>query len=308
MVDLAIMIEGQNGLNWKRWQAIVKLVEDLGFYGLFRSDHFTNGRPPDLDSLELWTSLTWLAGNTKRIQFGPLVTPFSVRHPAMTARMAAAVDDLSGGRLTLGLGAGWQEREHHKFGFDLLPIKERFDRFEEGIQVVRGLLQQADPLTFHGRYYQLMEAQVLPRTQRPGGPPIIIGGNGKGRTLTLAARYAAEWNAIFLKPDQYQTLNSDLDHKILSAGRELTAVKRSLMTGLVFGADEASLERAINSRGTASAEELRQRGVIVGTPAAVVDQIGALVSAGVQGLMLQWLDLDDLVGLEALAKTVLAQI
>lgn len=308
MVDLAIMIEGQNGLNWKRWQAIVKLVEDLGFYGLFRSDHFTNGRPPDLDSLELWTSLTWLAGNTKRIQFGPLVTPFSVRHPAMTARMAAAVDDLSGGRLTLGLGAGWQEREHHKFGFDLLPIKERFDRFEEGIQVVRGLLQQADPLTFHGRYYQLMEAQVLPRTQRPGGPPILIGGNGKGRTLTLAARYAAEWNAIFLKPDEYQTLNSDLDHKILSAGRELTAVKRSLMTGLVFGADEASLERAINSRGTASAEELRQRGVIVGTPAAVVDQIGALVSAGVQGLMLQWLDLDDLVGLEALAKTVLAQI
>lgn len=308
MVDLAIMIEGQNGLNWKRWQAIVRLVEELGFVGLFRSDHFTNGRPPDMDSLELWTSLTWLAGNTKRIQFGPLVTPFSVRHPALTARMAAAVDDLSGGRLTLGLGAGWQEREHQKFGFDLLPIKDRFDRFEEGIQVVSGLLQQAEPLTFQGKYYQLTEAQVLPRTQRPGGPAILVGGNGKGRTLMLAARYASEWNGIFLKPDEYQRLNSNLDHKILAAGRELTAVKRSLMTGLVFGVDQASLERAIHSRGNASAEELRQRGIIVGTPAEVIDQIGALTAAGVQGIMLQWLDLDDLAGLEALAKSVLPKV
>lgn len=308
MVDLAIMIEGQNGLNWKRWQTIVQLVEELGFYGLFRSDHFTNGRPPDLDSLELWTSLTWLAGNTQRIQFGPLVTPFSVRHPSMTARMAAAVDDLSGGRLTLGLGAGWQEREHQKFGFDLLPIKDRFDRFEEGIQVVRGLLQQADPFTFHGKYYQLMEAQVLPRPQRPGGPPILIGGNGKGRTLSLAARYASEWNAIFLKPDEYQTLNSELNYKILAARREITAVKRSLMTGLVFGVDQASLERAIYSRGNAGAEELKQRGIIVGTSEAVIDQIGALSTAGVQGIMLQWLDLDDLAGLEALAKFVLPKV
>jgi len=308
MVDLAIMIEGQNGLNWKRWQIIVRLVEELGFYGLFRSDHFTNGRPPDMDSLELWTSLTWLAGNTKHIQFGPLVTPFSVRHPALTARMAAAVDDLSSGRLTLGLGAGWQEREHHKFGFDLLPVKERFDRFEEGVAVVSGLLQQAEPLTFNGKYYQLMEAQVLPRTQRPGGPAILVGGNGKGRTLRLAARYASEWNAIFLKPDEYQDLNSNLDYKILSAGRELTAVKRSLMTGLVFGIDQASLERAIHSRGSASPEELKQRGVIVGTPTAVIDQIGVLTAAGVQGIMLQWLDLDDLAGLEGLAKTVLPKV
>lgn len=308
MVDLAIMIEGQNGLNWKRWQTIVQLVEELGFYGLFRSDHFTNGRPPDLDSLELWTSLTWLASNTQRIQFGPLVTPFSVRHPALTARMAAAVDDLSGGRLTLGLGAGWQEREHQKFGFDLLPIKERFDRFEEGIRVVSGLLQQAEPLTFHGKYYQLTEAQVLPRTQRPGGPPILVGGNGKGRTLTLAASYASEWNAIFLKPDEYQALNTTLNHKILAAGRESKAVKLSLMTGLVFGVDQASFERAIHVRGSASTEELKQRGVIVGTPNAVIDQIGALSAAGVQGLMLQWLDLDDLAGLEALAKTVLPKV
>lgn len=116
MLEIAIMIEGQNGLNWPRWQRIVRLVEDLGFAGLYRSDHYTNASPPDLDSLELWVSLTWLAAHTKRIEFGPLVTPVSFRHPTMTARMAAAVDDLSGGRLTLGVGAGWQEREHTNYG------------------------------------------------------------------------------------------------------------------------------------------------------------------------------------------------
>ena len=96
-MDIAIMVEGQNGLNWQRWKKLAAAVEDLGFYGLYRSDHFTNNSSPDKDSLELWVSLTWLASNTRRIQFGPLVTPFSFRHPAITARMASAVDDLSGG-------------------------------------------------------------------------------------------------------------------------------------------------------------------------------------------------------------------
>ena len=110
MLEVAIMIEGQNGLNWDRWRRIAGAVEQLGFVGLYRSDHFTNSRPPDTDSLELWVSLTWLAANSKRLEFGPLVSPVSFRHPAMTARMASAVDDLSGGRLNLGLGAGWQAR------------------------------------------------------------------------------------------------------------------------------------------------------------------------------------------------------
>src|SRR5512143_864255 len=161
-MDVAIMIEGQNGLNWPRWQAIVQVVEELGFAGLYRSDHFTNARPPDIDSLELWTSLTWLAANTERIEFGPLVTPFSFRHPSLTARMAAAVDDLSGGRLTLGLGAGWQEREHKLFGFDLLDMQGRFARFEEGMECVSRLLQSNEPVRFEGKYFRLDEAQVLP--------------------------------------------------------------------------------------------------------------------------------------------------
>src|SRR5664280_832355 len=146
MLEIAIMIEAQNGLTWPRWQNLAAAVEDLGFAGLYRSDHFTNAQPPDMESLGLWTSLTWLASHTRRIEFGPLVSPVSVRHPALTARMAAAVDDLSGGRLTRGLGAGWQEREHSLFGFDLLPLKERFDRYEEALEVITLLLKSDHPV------------------------------------------------------------------------------------------------------------------------------------------------------------------
>src|SRR5512141_2707618 len=119
-MEIAIMIEGQDGLNWPRWMRLVRAVEDLGFAGLYRSDHFTNAQGPEKDSLELWLSLTWLAANTRRIEFGPLVTPVSFRHPVFTARWGLQVDDLSNGRLRLGVGAGWQQREHHAFGFDLL--------------------------------------------------------------------------------------------------------------------------------------------------------------------------------------------
>ena len=137
-MEVAIMVEGQAGLNWQRWQRIAVAVEDLGFVGLYRSDHYTNMDPPDEDSLELWVSLTWLASHTRRIEFGPLVSPVSFRHPTMLARMASAVDDLSGGRLTLGMGAGWQEREHTNYGWDLLDIPGRFDRSMSELSASRG--------------------------------------------------------------------------------------------------------------------------------------------------------------------------
>lgn len=309
-MELAIMIEGQNGLNWPRWQRIVTAVEELGFAGLYRSDHFTNARPPDKDSLELWASLTWLADHTRRIRFGPLVTPFSFRHPALTARMAAAVDDLSGGRLTLGVGAGWQEREHELFGFDLLPPRERFERFEEGVWVLRQLLAANQPVTFTGQYYRLKEAQVLPAPLRGVHLPILIGGNGRKRTLPLAARYADEWNAIFLTPSAFRELNRYLEELIVQAGRQPAEVERSMMTGLVFGNDQAALEEKMQAYGGGGwkTEDLRARGLVVGTADEVLEQIHALREAGVQRLMLQWLDLDDLNGLEALASSVLAKL
>jgi F420-dependent oxidoreductase-like protein len=305
MLELAIMIEGQNGLNWPRWQRLAMAVEDLGFAGLYRSDHYTNASPPDLDSLELWVSLTWLASHTRRIEFGPLVTPVSFRHPTLTARMAGAVDDLSGGRLTLGLGAGWQEREHSHFGWDLLDVPLRFKRFEEGLEVIIRLLNSHQPVDFEGEFYRLKEAILLPRPQRPGGPPILIGGNGVRRTLPLVAEYASEWNANFIPPRRFAELNQHLDGLLSARGRAPASVRRSLMTGCHFGRDEAGVQRKLRGRSPA---ELRERGVVVGTASEVVEQLGQLAAAGVQRIMLQWLDLDDLDGLEAMAQSVLPQL
>ena len=306
MIEIAKMIEGQNGLNWPRWQRIVRAVEDLGFAGLYRSDHYTNANPPDEDSLELWVSLTWLAGHTQRIEFGPLVSPVSFRHPTMTARMASAVDDLSGGRLVLGMGAGWQEREHDHYGWDLLPIDERFARFTEGLEVVSRLLNNAEPVDFNGRYYRLHQATLLPRPQRPGGPPILIGGNGEKRTLPLAARFASEWNAVYIPPAEFARLNARLDELLRAAGRQPAEVRRSLMTGCIFGRHEAEVKRKVAQRtqGKRDAAKLRQNGLVVGTPAQMVEQFGQLTEAGVQRVMLQWLDLDDLDGLEAMAREI----
>jgi F420-dependent oxidoreductase-like protein len=310
MLEIAIMVEGQNGLNWPRWQRLARAVEDLGFVGLYRSDHFTNANPPDKESLELWTSLTWLASHTSRIEFGSLVTPVSFRHPALTARMAAAVDDLSHGRLWLGIGAGWQEREHQHFGFDLLDIPARFQRFEEGIQVIQRLLASDEPVDFEGRYYQMEEALVLPRPQRPGGPPILIGGNGKQRTLPLAARYAQEWNAVYLTAQKFKELSVHLDGLIVAAGRQAQEVRRSMMTGVVYAGNETRLNEKVAARtkSQGTAEDLRRRGVVTGTPAQAVQQLSELEEAGLQRVMLQWLELDDIDGLESFAARVLTQL
>jgi F420-dependent oxidoreductase-like protein len=301
-MDVAIMIEGQNGLNWPRWQRIVRAVEALGFAGLYRSDHFTNAGPPDLDSLELWVSLTWLAGNTSQIAFGPLVTPLSFRHPAMTARMAAAVDDLSAGRLTLGVGAAWQDREHEAFGFDLLPLRRRFDRFAEGVEVVTRLLRGDEPVSFEGKYFRLRGAIVLPRPTRSGGPPLLIGGSGPTRLLPLAARYADEWNATSGAFAKYGELSARFDALLERQGRRRQDARRSMMIGCVFGRTDAALSERLRGRSSA---DLRRRGVFVATASSAADDLRRFADLGLDRVMLQWLDLDDLDGLEALARAVL---
>ena len=310
MIEIAIMIEGQNGLNWKRWQSIAHTVEACGYAGLYRSDHYTNANPPDLDSLECWVSLTWLASHTNRIEFGPLVSPISFRHPTHTARMAAAVDDLSGGRLTLGIGAGWQEREHNKYGWDLLAKKDRFDRLEEGLEVITRLLNSDESVEYKGKYFQLTDAILLPRPNRPGGPPILIGGNGVMRTLPLVAKYAQEWNALFITPDELSNLNAKLDGYISLQGRHPDEVKRSLMTGCIFGKDPYQVEIKVKQRtgGERTVDDLRKRGVIVGTAAEIIEQCQELARIGIKRVMLQWLDLDDTAGLEAMADGILDEL
>ena len=304
MIEVAIMIEGQNGLNWSRWQRIARAVEDLGFVGLYRSDHYTNPETPDQDSLELWVSLTWLAGHTRRIEFGSMVSPVTFRHPTMTARMASAVDDLSGGRLTLGLGAGWLEREHHNYGWDLLPIPERFARFEEGLQVITRLFKSDQPVEFEGKYFQLHDAILLPRPARPGGPPILIGGTGPKRTLPLAAKYASEWNGNVINPAKYAELNAELSRLVVENGRDPASVRRSLTTNIFYGKDQAALDRRLATTSQTPAQ-LKERGILVGTGAEVREQLAEFEQAGAQRAMLQWLNMDDLEGLENLAKDIL---
>src|SRR5437868_5795110 len=292
MVAISIQIEGQDGLTWPRWKKLVAEVEALGFAGLYRSDHFTNGRPPDKAALETIVSLSYLAGNTQRVHFGPLVAPLSFRHPALLARQAAALDDLSGGRMILGVGAGWQEREHQLFGFDLGDISTRMARLEEGLEVITRLLKSDEPVTFEGRFFQLCGATLLPRPQRPGGPSILIGGNGFKRTLPLAARYATIWNGTFLTPNNFQQHSYALDELLRAAGRKPEDVRRTMMLTLFFGRDMEELDRRLSWRHhqpelankplNAVIETLSTGGrALVGTPDMLVKQIHSYANVGV---------------------------
>jgi F420-dependent oxidoreductase-like protein len=303
-MDICLMIEGQEGLTWESWKRIGHAAEALGFAGLFRSDHFTIPHRPNMDALELWTSLTWLASHTERIEFGPLVAPVSFRHPVFIARMGKDIDSLSGGRLTLGVGSGWQDLEHEMFGFPLLKGKGRFDRFEEGVDVIYRLLRESDPVTYDGQYYKLREAQLLPPPLALRRPPILIGGQGRTRTLPLAARLADEWNCVFQSPEGFQELSQYLDDLLTAEGRQPSSVRRSVMTNILFAPDLAGLKAKAEARGS-SLEAERQRPIIVGAGDEIVPQLEAYAQAGAERIMLQWLELDDLDGIASLAETVL---
>jgi F420-dependent oxidoreductase-like protein len=274
VIEIALMIEGQDGLNWDRWRKIARVAEDSGYVGLYRSDHFTNPSGVYKDSLECWTSLAWLATNSSRLVFGPLVSPMSFRHPSMLVRMAAAVSDLSGGRLQFGVGAGWQDREHTNYGYHLGGVPERMARFRESVQIMSHLLRSDEPLTFEGKHYTVREAVLLPRPQHH--VPIVIGGSGRQVTLPLVARYADEWNTGAKPPEQYRELNAHLDALLDKAGRPHSAVRRSVMTFI------------------------RDR-----TPEQVKEEVGALEAAGCQRVMLNWPRFDDTAGIAALAKALL---
>jgi F420-dependent oxidoreductase-like protein len=305
VLEVAIMVEGQEGVGWDRWRRLALAVEDLGYAGLYRSDHFPNKRTGIYrDGLELWSSLTWLAEKTSRLEFGPLVSPVSFRHPVITAWQASSVDNLAGGRLRLGLGAGWNEWEHETFGFDLLDTDRRFARFEEGLEVVTRLLRNAEPVSFDGEFYRLNDALLVPRSPRPGGTPVVIGGNGVRRTLPLAARYADEWNAVFLKAEAFVDLNARLDELVREAGRASEQVRRTLMTRVIFGRTEADVDRKLEGEW----RDHLPAAVLAGTAGEIVERLGHLSEAGVQRVMLQWLEVDDIDALEAMAHSVLPQL
>lgn len=307
MTQIGIMIEGSRGLNWARWKRLLQTAEDCGFQSVFRSDHFTNpAGEDDQDSLELWMSLAYAASHSKSIEFGSLVAPVTFRHPSMQARYAAAIDDLSGGRLTLGMGAGWQAREHQRFGLPFYDFATRYQMLEEALQVTKLLLRNETPFDFHGEHYQLEDAILLPRPARPGGPPILIGGNGPLRTLPLVAKYADEWNADALDLETYRARRATLRDYLAAEGRAADDVKHSLMTRVIYRQTQAQLDAFLHESGV-SQEEVAAGKMIVGTAAEVVDQIGARAEAGVERVMLRWLELDDMANLELLARDVLPQ-
>lgn len=302
-VQIGLMIEGQWGLTWERWRRLLRFAEERGFQCVFRSDHFTIG-PPDEDSLETWVSLTDAASQTKRIEFGPLVAPTTFRHPALTARMAAAVDDLSGGRLVLGLGTGWHEREHQQFGIPFHDLATRYAMLHEALEVTTRLFRSDTPVSYDGQHYPLREAILLPRPARKNGPPILIGGNGPKKTLPLVAQYADEWNGVYLSAQAFRDRNALLDGLLEARGRAKTSVKRSLMTQLIMGRNDAELAAKV-ALSPEPSDKLLEWNRIVGTPGAVVDQIGAYAEAGAQRLMLMWRDQTDYDGLDLLASRVL---
>ncbi len=318
-MDIGIQVEAQEGLTAERWARLARRVEELGLHGLWRSDHFISDMgPPDRPCLETWTSLTALAFLTTRIEFGTLVSPMTFRHPALLARMAAAVDNFSAGRLTLGVGAGWNEAEHRIYGIPFPPVGERIRRLEEGIGVIRALWA-GGPVTLDGQYFPLREATGYPLPRQDPGPKILLGGDGE-RMLRLIARTADEWNSTLGSPEAYRQRRDLLVSHCLEIGRDPDAIARSWMGGLCIGstpaevADRLAWSREFLANGATgpdlvriSVDDLVRDGAwVAGTPDQVARRLSAWGQVGVRRVMLQWFDLDDLDGLALVAEVARA--
>jgi alkanesulfonate monooxygenase SsuD/methylene tetrahydromethanopterin reductase-like flavin-dependent oxidoreductase (luciferase family) len=312
MVRISVQIEGAQGLTWAGWQTLVREVEAMGFAGLYCCDHFANPAPPDYDSLEVMTAMAYAASQSERMVLGTLVAPVSWRDPVMLARQAMAIDDLSGGRFVLGVGAGWNQREHEMFGYPLGDVPTRMARFTEALEVMTRLIRSDVPETFDGEFYHLREATLLPRPQRH--TPVMVGGSGPRRTLPLVAKYADIWNAGGMTPDEVRERNATLDALIVKEGRKPGDVKRTMMKAIVCGRSEAEFEARLRGprRNPANADvstaELLDRARprwIIGGPDEVAEQIAAFGEAGIEEIMAQFLVVDDLDGLRVLSEEVL---
>lgn len=314
-MDLSITIEGF-GLTWDSWKHLANEIEQMGFVGMFRSDHFTLPDPPDPDVLEAITSLTYLAEKSNSIQIGTLVSPLSFRDPVMLARQAMAIDDLSGGRMILGVGAGWLEREHTMFGYPLSDIKTRFDRFEEGVEIISLLIRSKEPVFFEGRFFQLHKAQLLPRPKR--STPILIGGMGLKRTMPLVARFADIWNCQRASIDVFKERSKLLDKLLIDEGRQPGDVKRTILLPAICWRNDAELEQRAQSIRKSivalkDAPTDKLLGILknvlphiyMGFPQDLIEKINSLSEAGVEEVILQWFLLDDIDGLQIIADDVI---
>jgi F420-dependent oxidoreductase-like protein len=304
---LRIFTEPQQGASHGDLLRVAKATEDLGFDAFFRSDHYLSmgsgsGLPGPSDA---WLTLAALARETSRIRLGTLVSPATFRLPGPLAISVAQVDDMSGGRVELGLGAGWFDAEHTAYGIPFPEVGERFARFAEQVEIIHGLLTTppGEKFSFAGTYYQLTDSPALPKPVQSPHPPLILGGAGKKKGAALAARFGDEYNVSF----QPVAATADVIGRVRAAteetGRELVY---SAAQVLCVGRDEAELERRAAAIGR-ELPELRENG-LAGTPGEVLERIGQFAETGATRLYLQVLDLSDLDHLEVAAAEVLPHV
>jgi alkanesulfonate monooxygenase SsuD/methylene tetrahydromethanopterin reductase-like flavin-dependent oxidoreductase (luciferase family) len=289
-VELCLMIEGQEGVTWPLWQALASACEEHGIRTLFRSDHYQNldGQHPERGSLDAWGTIIALSALTTKLRLGTLVTPTSFRHPSVLAKLVVTADHVSGGRIDLGLGAGWHEREHEAYGFPFLPSSERIDVLEEQLEILMGTWGEEN-FSFTGRHYTLSGLNAQPKPVQRPRPPLIMGGNAGPRSAALAVRFADEYNTPFPSLEQIQERKGSIDRAFDAAGRE--SIPFSVMAGAVLGADQAEVERrarrVAEATGRDAAELVREPppGWIVGTIEQAAEQLAPIRDAGVSRVM-----------------------
>ncbi|HLH65075.1 MAG TPA: TIGR03560 family F420-dependent LLM class oxidoreductase [Solirubrobacteraceae bacterium] len=296
-MELCLMIEGQEGVTWPQWLALARACEAHGVGALFRSDHYANldGLHPERGALDAWATLAALAASTTTLRLGTMVSPVTFRHPSQLARVVVTVDHVSGGRVELGLGAGWHEAEHRAHGFPFPEPSVRMDMLKEQLQVIVGSWTQA-PFSFVGDHYTLRDLDAQPRPVQRPHPPLIVGGEGGPRSLALAAAYADEYNTAFATPERARSLKAALAAACERVGREQLPL--SVMTGMLVGEDEAELRRRAVAleRLAGIPDPVRNppSGWIVGTSERACEQLAALRDAGVARVMCQHLLHEDL--------------
>jgi F420-dependent oxidoreductase-like protein len=309
-MELRIFTEPQQGADYGRLLAVARATEQLGFDAFFRSDHYLSmgdgdGLPGPTDA---WLTLAGLALQTSRIRLGTLMSPITFRYPGPLAVSVAQVDEMSGGRVELGLGAGWFEAEHTAYGIPFPPAAERFDRLEEQLAILTGLWETpvGQRFSFAGKFYPVTDSPALPKPVQRPHPPILIGGRGPRRTPQLAARYADEFNVAFVSIEQTAAVFGRVREACQAAGRDPGSLVYSAGHTVCCGRDEAELARRAEAIGWDLATQ-RADG-LVGTPDEIVDRLGAYAELGATRFYLQVLDLHDLDHLELIASEVLPQV
>jgi alkanesulfonate monooxygenase SsuD/methylene tetrahydromethanopterin reductase-like flavin-dependent oxidoreductase (luciferase family) len=291
------MIEGQEGVTWEQWVALADACERAGLEALFRSDHYTGFHGGAGGSLDAWATISALAAVTTRLKLGSLVSPATFRHPSVLARMAVTADHVSGGRIELGLGAGWHEQEHVQHGFPFPPARERIARFAEQLEIVHRSWTEGE-FDFHGSYYDLHGARPLPKPIARTN--LIVGGSGRPGTVGPAARFADEYNTIFVPPQEAARRRQLVADACEQAGRPMLTF--SLMTQCILGADRADVEhrRRRIAELTGHEPERRSDHSLVGTLDEVRSRLREYEDAGVERVMAQHLLHDDLEMVELL--------